>query len=227
MQIAGFVKNSFLDYPGHIAAVVFVPGCNMDCWYCHNRPLWKARNLIHQAYVLDYLSKRRRFLDGVVISGGEPTLHKDLAEFIRQVRQMDYLVKLDTNGTLPQKLKPILEKQLGDYYAIDYKAPKARYPEICGKGADGDAVLKSIQLLQESGAGFEVRTTVIPQLSLPDLAQMARELPPLPRYVLNRYRQPERYPEAERERIMQRPYTQAEIEAFVQELKRLQPNIVS
>lgn len=228
MTVAGLIKSSLVDFPEQVSCVLFLPRCNLDCFYCHNRFLLEeVAPAINPLEIEAFLTKRAGLLDGVVITGGEPLLQPDLEDYIKFIKSFGYKVKLDTNGTLPQKLKPIVEKKLCDYYAVDYKAPKARYPEICGKGADGDAVLKTIQLLQESGAGFEVRTTVIPQLSLPDLAQMARELPPLPRYVLNRYRQPERYPEAERERIMQRPYTQAEIEAFVQELKRLQPNIVS
>ncbi|SDO06441.1 anaerobic ribonucleoside-triphosphate reductase activating protein [Acetanaerobacterium elongatum] len=228
MTVAGLIKSSLVDFPGQVSCVLFLPRCNLDCFYCHNRFLLEeVPPAINPLEIEAFLTKRAGLLDGVVITGGEPLLQPDLEDFIRFIKSFGYKVKLDTNGTLPQRLKPIVEKQLCDYYAVDYKAPKARYPEICGKGADGDAVLKTIQLLQESGADFEVRTTVIPQLSLSDLVQMSEELPLLPRYVLNRYRPPERYPEAEINRIMQRPYTQAELETFVQELKRLQPNIVS
>ena len=100
MQIAGLVKNSFVDYPGHIAAAVFVPGCNMDCWYCHNRALWERGELLDEEEVAAFLMKRRGFLDGVVVSGGEPSLQSDLPLFVRRLKDMGYLVKLDTNGLL-------------------------------------------------------------------------------------------------------------------------------
>ncbi len=228
MTTAGLVKSSLVDFPGLVSCVLFLPHCNLDCFYCHNRFLLEdTPPAINPLEVEAFLSKRAGLLDGVVITGGEPLLHPDLEGYIRWVKSFGYKVKLDTNGTFPEQLKIIVDKQLCDYYAVDYKAPKARYPEICGGGANGDAVLESILLLRNSGASFEVRTTVIPQLSLADLERMAKELPLLPRYVLNRYRPPERYPEAARERVMQRPYTQAEIGAFVQALKHLQPYTVT
>ena len=189
MQIAGFAKNSFLDYPGHIAAVVFVPGCNMDCWYCHNRSLWKARNLIHQAYVLDYLDKRRRFLDGVVISGGEPTLQKDLPDFIARVRDMGFLIKLDTNGLKPGVVAALLDSV--DYVAMDIKAPPGELHRVVSGDADDAPIWQTADLLISSGVDYEFRTTFMPLLSVDDIAAIARRVRGAKRYIIQQYRKPE------------------------------------
>lgn len=189
MQIAGFVKNSFLDYPGHIAAAVFVPGCNMDCWYCHNRALWKEKNLVNPSYVLDYLKRRRRFLDGVVISGGEPTLQKDLADFIRLVRDMGYLVKLDTNGLKPD----IVASLLGDvdYVAMDLKAPPGELHRVVTFELDDKPIWQTAELLMTSGVDYEFRTTFMPFLTVDDIAAIAQRVQGAKRYMVQQYRRPE------------------------------------
>lgn len=189
MQIAGFVKNTFLDYPGHIAAAVFVPGCNMDCWYCHNRALWKEKNLVNPAYVLDYLKKRRRFLDGVVISGGEPTLQKDLADFIRLVRDMGYLIKLDTNGLKPDIVASLLDDV--DYVAMDLKAPPGELHRVVTFELDDTPIWQTAELLMTSGVDYEFRTTFMPFLTVSDIAAIARRVQGAKRYMIQQYRRPE------------------------------------
>ena len=189
MQIAGFEKNSFLDYPGHIAAVVFVPGCNMDCWYCHNRSLWKARNLIHQAYVFDYLDKRRRFLDGVVISGGEPTLHKDLPDFINRIRDMGFLVKLDTNGLKPDVVSSLLQNV--DYVAMDLKAPPGGLHRAVSGDIDDTPIWQTADLLMSSTVNYEFRTTFMPLLTVADITVIAQRIKGAKKYILQQYRKTE------------------------------------
>ena len=186
MQIAGFVKNSFLDYPGHIAAVAFVPGCNMDCWYCHNRALWKEKNLVEPTYVLDYLQKRRRFLDGVVISGGEPTLQHDLADFIRRIRDMGYLVKLDTNGLRPDIVASLLSDV--NYVAMDLKAPPGELHRVVSFELDDTPIWQTAALLMASGVDYEFRTTFMPFLSTDDIADIARRVKGAKRYLIQQYR---------------------------------------
>ncbi|MFA9379678.1 MAG: anaerobic ribonucleoside-triphosphate reductase activating protein [Acetanaerobacterium sp.] len=228
MRFAGLIKSSLVDYPGLVSCVLFMPFCNINCFYCHNRPLVEGTlPLLDERELTAFLKKRAGLLDGVVLTGGEPTLHEGLEEYIEWLKALGYKVKLDTNGTDPQTIRRFLSHRLCDYYAVDYKAPAARYEEICGVGADAHKVLETIRLLAAQDATFEVRTTVIPQLSIADLSQMARELPPLPRYVLNRYRVPEQYAAHERERILQKPYTQGEINAFAKALQELQPNTIS
>lgn len=227
MKIAGLVKSSLVDYPGLVACVLFVPGCNYDCFYCHNRDLLEnAPALIDLEAIDAFLQKRRGVLDGVVVSGGEPTLQPDLVPFLQHLKTYGYRVKLDTNGSTPMILQQVLDSGLCDYVAVDYKAPASRYREICGMKADPAAVLDTIERLRDSGVAFEVRTTVIPQLTRQDLLQMAQELPVLPRYVLNRYRPPETYHPWDQEKVNVPPYTAEEIHTLAGWLQENQPNIL-
>ena len=174
MTISGMEKSSFVDYPGLVACALFVPGCNYNCFYCHNRSLIDGTHeIIPLGYVNDFLNKRAGMLDGVVITGGEPTMQPDLANFIENVKALGYKIKLDTNGSCPRVVAELLSAGLCDYYAVDYKAPSTRYKEICGPGADAEKVLETLQILIDSSALFEVRTTVIPQLCESDLIRMA------------------------------------------------------
>ena len=147
MQIAGFQKNSFVDYPGQIAAVVFCGGCNYNCWYCHNRHILRDYPTIDEKEVFDYLERRKGAVDAVVFSGGEATLQADLADYMKRVKDMGYLVKLDTNGANPAALKKLLNQNLIDYVAMDIKAPFDKYKEVTGVKADIAAVKESITIL--------------------------------------------------------------------------------
>lgn len=186
MRIAGLVKNSFVDYPGLIAAVVFVPGCNMDCWYCHNRALWKNADLLDTAEILSFLEKRRGFLDGVVISGGEPTLQKDLPQFIQSVKQMGYRVKLDTNGLKPETVEELLFDL--DYVAMDVKAPPGQLFRVVSFELDDAAIWRTADMLMSSGVDHEFRTTFMPTLDAEDIRQIAQRISGAKRYVIQQYR---------------------------------------
>lgn len=226
MTVSGIVKSSLVDYPGLITCVLFVPGCNYDCFYCHNRSLLGGtREIMDLQKIQDFLVRRAGHLDGVVISGGEPTLQPGLVDYIQSIKNLGYKIKLDTNGSSPGAVASLLQRGLCDYYAVDYKAPAARYRDICAGAADAGAVLNTIGLLLESGSDFEVRTTVIAQLSEDDLICMARELPKLPRYVLNRYRKPNTYLPRDRGKIAQKPYTQEQIGRFAEVISKYQPNV--
>ncbi len=228
MIVAGLAKSSLIDYPDHIACVLFTPGCNFDCFYCHNRTLIDGSHTeLNQDDIKSFLRKRVGQLDGVVITGGEPTLQTDLPDFLSELKQLGYKVKLDTNGSSPEIVKTILIAELADYFAVDYKAPSDRYQEICGSGADAVKVLQTIRFLSDTRAAFEVRTTVIPQLDENDLVKMAQELPRLPRYALNRYRKPEVFLPCDTERIEAPPYTAGQIKAFTDKLRKWQPNVIS
>ncbi|MDD3113210.1 MAG: anaerobic ribonucleoside-triphosphate reductase activating protein [Candidatus Izemoplasmatales bacterium] len=227
MIFAGIVKTSLIDYPGQIATVLFTPGCNFNCFYCHNRSLTEDfPQIISTEEIESYLRKRIGLIDGVVITGGEPTLHQDLPDYFRFLKQLGYLTKLDTNGSSPEMLKTLIDQCLLDYVAIDYKAPKAIYQRYCRGEADPDKVLTSINLLLESQLAFEVRTTVFPQLTQEDLIAMAEEIPIVPRYILNPYQKPLYYLPEDQEWIDSPPYTETEIRAFQETLKLYQPNVV-
>ena len=226
MNISGMIKSSLIDYPGLISCVLFVPGCNYNCFYCHNRSLIDGSHiLLTPQYVTDFLQRRTGLLDGVVISGGEPTLQSDLIPFMQSVKGYGYKVKLDTNGSRPEVVDDILSLGLCDYFAVDYKAPAEHYPNICGYGTDAGKVIRTVQLLSESNVPYEVRTTVIPQLGSKELITMAKELPAVPRYVLNRYRVPEKYLPHDEERIMKKPHSPEEIQSLADSVTAWQPNI--
>ncbi len=162
MKIGGFQPFTLTDYPGHVAAIVFTQGCNWRCPYCHNPQLLPAdrpeNELIPEAYVFDRLSKRRRQLDGLVITGGEPTIQEDLPRFIRKVRRLGLKIKLDTNGSQPEVIRQLLEENLLDYVAMDIKAPLDQYESIVGGPVDTKALQTSIELLKTSGVLCESRT---------------------------------------------------------------------
>lgn len=205
MQISGLVKNSFVDFPGHLAAVIFTPFCNYDCFYCHNRELIEnPQQFIDENEVLDFLQKRRGMLEGVVISGGEPTLQKDLERFIIKVKNIGFLVKLDSNGSNPNVIEGLLKKNLLDYVAIDYKAPSKKYKEICGKNADSKDVLNTINILKKSNVDFQVRTTLCPTLTKEDMKSLKQEIGNVKNYVINKYRIPEKYKKEDEDRIRER-----------------------
>ncbi len=227
MIISGIVKSSLVDYPGLISCVLFVSGCNYNCYYCHNRSLiYGEPDIILPQYIEEFLLKRRGMLDGVVLSGGEPTLQPDLLEYIKYLKNLGYRVKLDTNGSAPGIIEKLLSGGYCDYYAVDYKAPVEEYAEICRGNADAGKVLETITLLNNAGADFEVRTTVIPELDEERLTRMAAELPKLPRYVLNRYRKPREYLPGDCLKINAPALSAETIKDISERLKSYQPNIV-
>jgi len=193
MIIAGLQKNSLVDYPGKMAAVIFTPGCNMNCFYCHNRHLLgnKPRELIFPGYVFEFLEKRKNLLDGVVISGGEPTLQQGLWDFIDRVKKMGYLVKLDTNGTNPELVGKLISDNMLDYIAMDIKAPFSRYKEICGTDVNMDNIKRSINLLLQGRVDYEFRTTYVPELSKEDIEEMAGYIEGARLYALQQFRCPQ------------------------------------
>lgn len=194
MKIAGIQKNSFIDFKGKIAAVIFAPGCNLDCYYCHNRRIIcgeGCRSNYSEEEVLYMLSRRRKFLDGVVISGGEPTLQPDIDVFIDKIKDIGYKVKLDTNGTNPAVVEHLVNSGRVDYVAMDIKAPFERYDEICGVKVNLGNIERSIALLMENRVDYEFRTTVVPDLGEDDILAIAERIRGAKRYILQQFRQPE------------------------------------
>jgi pyruvate formate lyase activating enzyme len=192
MKIAGLQKNSMVDFPGKISAVVFTQGCNMNCGYCHNRRLigqCAQQDFVEVEDVLVFLEKRRGLLDGVVVSGGEPTLQKDLIPFFEKVRSMGYLTKLDTNGTNPGLLKQLIQSQLLDYVAMDVKAPLCKYRQVCCSMVDTQKIQESIDVLKEGRVEYEFRTTYTPELCDEDLMDITRTISGARRYVLQQYKE--------------------------------------
>ena len=179
MKIVGIQKLTLLDYPGRVACTVFLNGCNFRCPYCHNAELLgDAEPVMSVEGLLAFLQKRRGILDGVCITGGEPTLHPELSELIRSIRALGFAVKLDTNGYRPEVLGALLGEGLLDYVAMDLKNGPQAYAQTVGLPAvDLERVGESIRLLLDSGTEFELRTTVVhPLHSAETLTSMANWL---------------------------------------------------
>jgi pyruvate formate lyase activating enzyme len=188
--IAGLQKTSLIDYPGKVSCVVFLSGCNFTCPYCHNPELAKGQfpERIELNALLAFLEQRRTFLDGVVISGGEPTLRGDLAALCRTVKALGLAVKLDTNGSHPEVIEALVEDGLVDYIAMDLKtAPELYGPPLCADKA-GPAILKSIATIMTGCVDYEFRTTCVrPFVTQGQIRSMAMAIRGARRFILQRF----------------------------------------
>ena len=188
MEIGGLQRVSLNDYPGKICATVFTQGCNFRCAYCHNPELVDPDRygpVLPEEEVLSFLSKRRGKLEAVTVTGGEPTLQKDLARFLGELKAMSYLVKLDTNGSNPDTLSALINQRLVDYIAMDFKGPFGKYRQISSAEVDVSRIRRSIQLMATSGIAYEFRTTVVrSQLGFEDFVSMVKEIRQARLYVL-------------------------------------------
>jgi pyruvate formate lyase activating enzyme len=165
MQLGGLQKTSLIDYPGRLSCVIFLSGCNFECPYCHNPSLVRCENgcrdLMDRDKLDDFLNNRKDFLDGVVISGGEPTLQKNLYKFCESIKNLGYSIKLDTNGSRPEELKRLIEHGLVDYIAMDIKTEPVRYKDLICRDINTDDLLSSIVTIMESAPDYEFRTTCV------------------------------------------------------------------
>jgi pyruvate formate lyase activating enzyme len=181
MRIGGFHPFSLTDYPGSVAAIVFTQGCNFRCQGCHNQQLIPfvptASPLIDEQAVLDHLARRSGQLDGVVVSGGEPTMQENLPDFLMQLKSLGYALKLDTNGSHPRMLRLLVSHGLLDHIAMDVKAPWEIYPQITGVDFPIALLQESMQIVAESGITHEFRTTRNPALSDMHLLAIRAMLP--------------------------------------------------
>ena len=179
-MIGGFQSCSFIDFPGHLAAVVFTRGCNLRCGYCHNPDLCGTPMTDNGDYseILPFMGSRMGKLTGIVVSGGEPTLHHNLPFLLEAIRKRGFAVKLDTNGTLPEVLRRLLQEHLVDFLAVDVKVPPATTSlRLCGVEGQAESALESLGLAVESGIPHEARTTVVDVLHDSDgLIRTARAL---------------------------------------------------
>ena len=192
MRILGLQKLSLVDFPGKVAATVFTGGCNLRCPFCHNAPLvlpGRGTSALDAGGVLDFLASRRGLLDGVVLSGGEPLLQPDAADFLAEVKAMGFSVKLDTNGCHPDALADILDRRLADYVAMDIKNSLEKYPWTVGvPGFDTAPVERSARLLMEGPADYEFRTTLVrPFHEVGDMETIGRWLRGARRYYLQAF----------------------------------------
>lgn len=193
MIIGGLVKFSLSDYPGKASAVIFTLGCNFRCRYCHNPELVLPEQYakkISEKEIFDFLESRRGKLDAVVITGGEPTMHVDLPEFLKKIKNLGFLVKLDTNGTRPSVIKGLIDEKLIDYVAMDIKAPfeSKKYREIIKVPVDINDIENSIFIIKNSGLSYEFRTTVVKELTtFDDIREIAEQIKGADKYFLQKF----------------------------------------
>jgi len=190
MKIGGFQKTSLLDYPDRISAIVWTNGCNFRCPFCYNPSLALGKsNVFPEEEILSFLSKRKGLVEGVVVTGGEPFMQDDLPVFLTKIKSLGFLVKVDTNGSYPEKLKALIENQLVDYVAMDVKAPKEKYPQLAGVAVDVSQISVSIDLIRQKVPQYEFRTTFVPKLLVKeDIVAIAQWLQGADRYYLQQFK---------------------------------------
>lgn len=190
-KILGFEKLSLLDFDDKITAVIFLGGCNMRCPFCHNFDLvMMPENCEEISFdeVLEYLKKRKNVLDAVTFTGGEPTLDKDLKNMIKQVKDLGYVIKLDSNGTNPKVIKDLVEPHLIDYVAMDIKNSFTNYHKTCGTNISLENVKESIRYLMNSGIDYEFRTTIIDEFhSVDDMKEISEMIKNAKKYRLQKF----------------------------------------
>ncbi|MBN2410532.1 anaerobic ribonucleoside-triphosphate reductase activating protein [candidate division KSB1 bacterium] len=216
MKIAGLQKFSLIDYPGKISAVVFTRGCNFRCPFCHNPELVLPESyaeLYPPEKIFQFFDKRRNQLDGIVITGGEPTLQDDLIDFVKEIKKFGYLVKLDTNGSKPDVLEQMICEKLLDYISMDIKAPFDKYDLVCGVKSNPENIQKSIDVIKKSDIVHTFRTTVVKQfLDYSDLIAIRELVGDNQKYVLQNFNKSGKILNSKLKEIEQ--YTDMEISNF-------------
>jgi len=190
MKIGGFQKTSLLDYPDCISAIIWTSGCNFRCPFCYNKSLalGTAKKFDEQE-ILSFLSQRKGLLEAVVISGGEPLLQDGLVDFLKKIKELGYLVKIDTNGSFPERLHEILDKNLVDYVAMDVKAPQSKYHMLAGVEVDLSKIEESITLIKSKAPAYEFKTTFVPGLlKKEDIVEIGQWLDGATRYYLQQFK---------------------------------------
>ena len=194
MKIGGFQKISLIDYPEHLSSIIWTPACNFRCPFCYNKDLVSGDvDLFPEDEVFKILKERQGKIEAVVITGGEPTLQKDLKDFIKKIKALNYLVKLDTNGNNPEIVRDLLEEKLVDYIAMDIKAPKNKYSEIVRHSVSNiiEEIEKTISIIKNFAPDYEFRTTVVTGLlSKDDILSIAQWLNGSKRYILQQFTVP-------------------------------------
>lgn len=221
MLIGGFQRLSLIEYPHNLCCVVFAQGCNFRCGYCYNSqltPLAPSSELIPEEEVFSFLERRKGRLDGVVVTGGEPTLQPDLFEFLERLKKMGFKAKLDTNGSCPEVIEGLLREGRLDYVAMDLKCPlDERYHRVAGVEVSLEALRRSMEILLAGRVDYEFRTTLVPGLiGEEEIREMAQEIKGARCYVLQQFVPKDaRAPELR----LRKPYTRSEGEALLKAVR--------
>ena len=214
MILAGLQNLSLVDYPGCLAAVVFTQGCNFCCPYCQNPDLVTCEKKfdLSEKNIFDFLKERRNMLEGVVITGGEPVIHKDLENFVKKIKDLELKVKLDTNGSNPHLIEDLIEKDLVDYLAVDIKTSMAKYGLVTGEKDIARKISSTIRLAMSSGVPYEFRTTCVPGIvSREDFKEIAKLVSGAEKYCLQQFRAQVTY---DHDFEKTRPFKKEDLESF-------------
>ena len=232
MEIKGFIDLSFVDWDGKISSVFFLPRCNFRCPFCHNSNLVlhpEREETIPFEQIENYLKKQKGWIDGVCITGGEPTLQSDLPELCSKLKEMGLLVKIDTNGTNPMMIKELIEKGLVDYIALDIKAPLTveEYSKATGINAEELGKIKeTIRILLESKIDYEFRTTVVPTLhEEEDIEEICHSIKNCKKYVLQKFDASLGKKTLDPTFSKLKPFTNEKMKTFLAKAQNLLPNV--
>ena len=219
MKIGGLQKTSLLDYPGKISAIIWTVGCNFKCPFCYNPQLVKGEvELIDENKIFSFLKKRKNLLEAVSITGGEPLLQQDIVGFTEKLKKMGYLVKIDTNGTFPDRLEKLLDEKLVDYVSMDVKAPLEKYNELTGVKVNVSKIKKSIEIIKNQASDYEFKTTIIPSfLSKEDIVKIAELLKNSKRYYLQQFKNDTPLISEDLRQI--KPYPREYLEGIIEQIK--------
>lgn len=188
MEIGGLQRLSLIDYPGNLSCILFMVGCNFRCSYCYNPSLVNGTcERIPQEEIFKFLRKRKNLLDGVVLTGGEPTIHNDLPDLARRIKKLGFLVGLETNGTNPQMIKELISERLIEYIAMDVKASLEKYEKIVNVKVDLDKIKKSIGIIMKSDIEYEFRTTCYPLLTKDDFIKIFKLIKGAKKYGIQQF----------------------------------------
>ena len=190
MNIGGLQKTSLLDYPDTISAIIWTMGCDFRCPFCYNKDLVLSKvGTIPEEELLSFLEKRKGMLEGLVITGGEPLMQKDIVQFVEKVKKLGFLIKIDTNGMYPEKLKELIDKKLVDYVSMDVKAPKNKYDKLTDVKTDIKKIEKSIEIIKNSKLDYQFKTTFVPGLlTKEDIISIAKWLEGSKRFYLQQFK---------------------------------------
>ncbi|MFH1967849.1 MAG: anaerobic ribonucleoside-triphosphate reductase activating protein [bacterium] len=223
MIIAGLQKTTLIDYPGKIACVVFLAVCNFRCPWCYSRELVLPLEIAKQPRIsekefFDFLRQRQGLLEGVVLCGGEPTVNKELPQFIQKIKNLGFFGKLDTNGSSPEMLKNLVEQNLIDYVAMDIKLPKGKYPMVFSEKIDIKNIEDSVKFLKSCNIDYEFRSTILPKVhSIEDVVNMAKWIEGSKIYYLQQFR-PEKTIDQEYENC--KPFSNEQMEEIQKECNK-------
>jgi len=222
VKIYGLQKTTLIDYPGEIACIVFLKGCNLRCPFCYSKELVLDEDddlEIRQDEFFDFLKKRKGQLDACVICGGEPTINPEIFDFCLKIKKLGYKIKLDTNGTNPVVLKKLIDEGLIDYIAMDVKAPFSKYKKVTNSKLNVENIKKSIDLIKNSKIDYEFRTTVVPEIhTLNDIKKIVKEVAPAKKYFIQSFRNDKELLNPKFNDLV--PFDEFEVQKIINEIKQ-------